>query len=362
MPQRQVLAGSLEEYEDFIQKGFNASVLKASSDFAFQITTTEAPQLVVREVHTTGSASNHYEWGDAFFGLMLSHPPGWFSSSNSRHPEPVQASEHHSLHWHFPDGLTNSHHLNSHVTYVRLESSQFLRALAASHLCIDQLQLLQGAWAQEPTIALISGLSQKLLQSPDCSSQTAICEQFLETLVEQLASMVPDTSRQQPTAAAHVAASIEILSSRHHQNLSLAELARELNLTTRAVQASFQARLQCSPMRWLKLYRLSQLRQLLMNPVHQGLSIQQLMQQCGLPSSGLSSQSYRSVYGRTPIVERTVALSRPVIRNSSESVQFQFRSPQEAIRKLEELQWQWSQPNSPKATALSITLEVTLTS
>lgn len=361
MPQRQVLAGSLEEYEDFIQKGWNASLLEASSDFAFQITSTEASQLVVREVQTTGSASNHYEWGDAFFGLMLSHPPGWFSST-SPPPEPAQACKHHSLHWHFPDGITNSHHRNSRVTYVRLEASRLLRALAARHLCIDQLQQLQGARAQESMISLISGLSQRLLQAADSPGQAAVSEQFLESLVEQLATMAPDSPRQQPTAAAHVATSLEILSSRHHQNLSLAELARELNLTTRAVQASFQARLQCSPMRWLKLYRLSQLRQLLVNPVHQHLSIQQLMQQCGLPSSGLTSQSYRSVYGRTPIVERTLALSRPEIRSSSERVRYQFRSPQEAISKLEELKWQWNQLESAQTSAVSITLEVALAS
>ena len=74
------LEGRLDRYRDFLKQTTNAELLDASEDFCFEITSVETPNLVVREVHTRGQASNGYEQGDAFFGLMLSHGPGAFST------------------------------------------------------------------------------------------------------------------------------------------------------------------------------------------------------------------------------------------------------------------------------------------
>lgn len=357
----QRLEGTEEQYKNFLNGINQASLINISDNFNFQIRTLQTPSLILREVHTQGQASNQAECGDAFFGLMLSHGPGGFSSSAplpAGGPEPYAPS----LHWHWPNELAISHHLDSHVSYLRLESAGLLRQLALQHLRVDQLRSLQAVAASPGLIQLISSLQQRLNISAEADSRQQLSDDFLVALGAQLQAQLLQSGESTSASARHLAAAIRWLDLHLHEAITLPQLAAELGLTPRAVQACFRSRLGLSPMRWLKLARLSRLRQHLHHPDHRHRSTQQLKTLVGLSSTSLNRQAYREIYGLSP-AEDQHQLERHhhnAIELASSVQSFQFSSAEAAILALETMRQQQQQQQQHQAAqpVVSITLTV----
>ncbi len=357
----QQLEGTAEQYRHFLG-GIDRSALTAiSDDFSFQIRTLQTPSLILREVTTQGQASNQAECGDAFFGLMLSHGPGGFSS---RAPLPAAGPKPFapSLHWHWPNDLAHSHHRDSQVSYLRLESAGLLRQLALQHLRVDQLRRLQAVAASPGLIQLISSLQQRLNTSAEPDSRQQISDDFLPALGVQLRALLlqlhPEGGGATVASSRHLDTAIRWLDLHLHEAITLPQLAAELGLTPRAVQACFRSRLGLSPMRWLKLARLSQLRQHLHHPDHRHRSTQQLKTLVGLSSTSLNRQAYREIYGRSP-AEDQHQLERQhhgAIEQASSYQSFQFSSTEAAILALEAIRQQQQQQSAEPNISITLTV------
>ncbi|MEI7664457.1 MAG: helix-turn-helix domain-containing protein [Synechococcaceae cyanobacterium ELA263] len=355
----QQLEGTAEQYRHFLGGINQASLTEISDDFSFQIRTLQTPSLILREVRTQGQASNRAECGDAFFGLMLSHGSGGFSTSAPLlppGPEPLAPS----LHWHWPNDLAISHHRDSQVSYLRLESAGLLRQLALQHLRVDQLPSLQAVAASPELIGLISSLHQRLNSSAEADSRQQISDDFLVALGVQLQALLlqlhPEMAGAATVASArHLAAAIRWLDQHLSEAITLPQLAAELGLTPRAVQACFRNRLGISPMRWLKLARFSQLRRHLHHPDHRHRSSQQLKTLVGLSSTSLNRQAYREIYGLSPAEDQHQVQrhQHAAIELASSYQSLQFSSIKAAIVALQAIQQQQPQNAEP---VVSITL------
>jgi transcriptional regulator GlxA family with amidase domain len=133
---------------------------------------------------------------------------------------------------------------------------------------------------------------------------------------------------------------IEWMMTRLNVPTTLPQLAQEVCLTPRRVQACFKSQLALSPMRWLKLARFSALRQLLWDRDLQDQSIQQLLGRSGLADTNLNRLRYKDVYGACFRTDRrhAQAAQRQSASETQETVHRQFNNITAAIRYLETLE------------------------
>lgn len=330
-----LLEGMADRYEHFLSAAANASLLKISEDFHFEIQTIEGPALLLRHVRTHGQASNDGELGDAFYALMLSYPPGDFSSAEPL-AEPGRGSRAPTLHWHLAGRPCINHHRNSRVTFLRLETARLARALSSQAIAVAQLASLQGVEAPAGLVQLIESLGPQLA-GVEHRRHPSITEAFLLRLAQELRSLLGPPKASDINAAGHVSRAIEWMMPRLEAPVSLQQLASELAFTPRTLQGCFRSQLDLPPMRWLKLARLSRLRQLLWDPDLTHHSVQQLFGSCGLSDTGLNRLSYREVYGITPRDQRRQAdeILRQSHYGEQDTLHRQFDSLAAAIRYLE---------------------------
>ena len=338
-----LLEGNAENYQNFLSSAPNATLVDASEDFYFQIQTTEGPTLQLRHVSTYGQATNHGELPEAFMALMLSFRPGSYSSTSPLGEidplsETGQNSKDPTLHWHFANRSCINYHRNSKVTYLRLESAALLRELCAQAIAVSQLARLQGAAAPASLVQLIEDLSRQFANA-DIQQQPQLTEAFFNRLSQELRLLLGPPTASDANAASHVSLAIEWMLSRLSEPINLQQLADAMGLTPRSVQACFKSVLAISPMRWLKLARISKLRQFLWSGDMKHLSIQQLMGRCGLRGNSLNRQCYKEAYGLSPMEERRQAESvkRKQGAIKKESKYCQFDNIESAIQFLKKL-------------------------
>ena len=338
-----LLEGNAESYQNFLSSAPKATLVDASEDFYFQIQTIEAPTLQLRHVSTYGQATNHGELPEAFMALMLSFRPGSYSSTSPLGEidplsETGQNSKDPTLHWHFANRSCINHHCNSKVTYLRLESAALLRELCAQAIGVSQLACLQGAAAPASLVHVIEDLSLQFANA-DIQQQPPLTEVFFNRLSQELRLLLGPPTASDANAAGHVSLAIEWMLSRLSEPINLQQLADALGLTPRSVQACFKSVLAISPMRWLKLARISKLRQLLWSGDMKHLSIQQLMGRCGLSENSLNRQCYKEAYGVSPMEERRQAESAKRKQGAikKESKYCQFDNIESAIQFLKKL-------------------------
>lgn len=331
------LEGKADLYEHFLSSAAKANLVDISEDFHFRIQTIEGPPLLLREVRVNGKATNHGELSDAFYALMLSYPPGEFSSVAPL-AQPGRQPLSPTLHWHLANRSCINHHRNSKVTFLRLESAALLRALSAEAIPVAQLANLQAVVAPASLVQLIDALGPQL-SSAEHQQHQAITEGFLRRLAKELRELLGPPKARDTTAAWHTSLAIERMMAQLSEEISLNQLADALALAPRSVQACFKSQLALSPMRWLKLARLSQLRQLLWDPHLDHLSIQQLMARCGLSDNSLNRACYREVYGISPREQRRQvgAIQREQAAGFQDSLHHHFDTPEAAIQFLESL-------------------------
>lgn len=340
-----LLEGNAESYQNFLSSAPNATLVDASEDFYFQIQTIEAPALQLRHVSTHGQATNHGELPEAFMALMLSFRPGSYSSTSPLgETDPLsetgQDSKAPTLHWHFANRSCINYHRNSKVTYLRLESAALLRELCAQAIAVSQLACLQGAAAPASLVHLIKDLSLQLANA-DIQQQPPLTEAFFNRLGQELRLLLGPPTASDANAAGHVSLAIEWMLNRLGEPISLQQLADAMSLTPRSVQACFKSVLAISPMRWLKLARISKLRQFLWSGDMKHLSIQQLMGRCGLSENSLNRQCYKNAYGVSPMEERrqAEAVQRKQGAIKKESKYCQFDNIKSAIQFLKKLNY-----------------------
>lgn len=329
-----LLEGTADRYRLFLTADANANLLNASDNFHFRIRTIEGPTLLLRHVRTRGQASNDGELGDAFYALMLSYPPGEFSSTDPL-SEPGRQPRAPTLHWHLANRSCVNHHRNSKVTYLRLERASLLRALSAQAIGVSQLACLQGVEAPASLVQRIEALGPQLATA-EHQQHRPITEAFLARLAQELRQLLGPPRSSQTNAAEHTSMAIDWMMARLGSPISLQQLASALALTPRTLQGCFKSQLGLSPMRWLKLARLSLMRQLLWDPDLAHQSVQQLLGRCGLSDTGLNRASYREAYGVTPRDQRRKAedILQQYQHGEQESLHRQFDSLAAAIRYL----------------------------
>jgi transcriptional regulator GlxA family with amidase domain len=219
-----------------------------------------------------------------------------------------------------------------------MESTDLLRELSAQGIPVSQLACLQGAAAPESLLQLIEVLGLQLADA-DVRAQVQITEVFFKQLGQELRLLLGPPTASDANAAGHVSLAIGWMLSRLSEPISLQKLATEINLTPRSVQACFKSVLAISPMRWLKLARISKLRQFLWCGDMAHLSIQQLMGRCGLSDSSLNRQYYKDVYGVNPMEDRSEAeyIKTQDSKPGKVSGYYKFSSTRAAIQHLEAL-------------------------
>ncbi len=300
--QHLLLEGKADRYQQFLSSAAQSNLVDISDDFHFRIQTIESPTLLVRHVSTYGQATNQGELSDAFFALMLSFHPGGFSSTgplSDAGPHPQGPT----LHWHLAGHSCVSHHHNAKVTDLRLESAALLRELSAQAIAVSQLNSLQGVAAPASLVRLIEALGEQLA-STELNGHPTIIEAFFNRLGQELRHLLGPPTASDANAAGHVSITMAWMISRLSKSFSLQQLAKEIGLTPRSVQVCFKNRLDISPMRWLKLARMSQLREYLWSAERKHLSIQQLMGRSGLSNTSLNRQCYKDCYGVSPREEQ----------------------------------------------------------
>ena len=332
-----LLEGKADHYEQFLSSTANANLVDISDDFHFRIQSLESPTLLLRHVSTHGHATNHGELSDAFHALMLSYRPGGFSSDatlsdSAEHPNTT------TLHWHLANRSCINHHRDSKVTYLRLESAALLRSLAAQAIAVSQLNSLQDVAAPAGLVQLIENLGPQLA-SAERQQHGAITEFFLNRLAQELRQLLGPPKPSDANAAGHCLLAIETMMAQLSAPISLQRVAKTIALTPRTVQACFKTQLGLSPMRWLKLARISRLRQHLWDPDLTQRSLPQLMADCGLSNTSLNRKCYREIYGNSPR-QQIRHLQTPIHGNQAvmkDSLHRQFNGLEDAIQYLERL-------------------------
>jgi len=294
--------GNRDDYAHFLARSHNANLLDVSSPFRFEIKNRELSSLILRRVSVWGQCSNSYHLQDAFIGLMIALPGSGFST---RAPGQVdlKACDHHSIHWHFAsDEQVYSHHLDSDVFYIRIETARFLRLLACKGLAIFDIMALHSREASSGLIRLCEQIELFIekVANPEEGDQWA--DQFLIKLVDELQFMVySKTSKFSSFSGTYVAASLQWVANQSSAAaISLNQLAKAINVTPRTLQTSFQNQLKMTPIRWLKLWRINQLHRLLFLNQGQHHNANMLIQQSGLGSIVNANKAYRTIYGKSP--------------------------------------------------------------
>ena len=166
-----------------------------------------------------------------------------------------------------------------------------------------------------------------------------LTEVFFKQLGKELRLLLGPPTASDANAAGHVSLAIGWMLSRISEPISLQKLATEISLTPRSVQTCFKSVLAISPMRRLKLARISKLRQFLWCGDMEHFSIQQLMGRCGLSNSSLNRQFYKDVYGVSPVEDRREAeyIKTQDGETSKISGYYKFSSVKAAIQYLEGL-------------------------
>jgi AraC-like DNA-binding protein len=333
-----LLEGTADRYEHFLNAVTNYNLVAISDDFHFRIQTSEYPGLQLRHVRTHGSVSNQGTLNDAFFALMLSYPPGQFSS-RSPLGEARHGSGQPTLHWHLANQSCINHHRNSTVTYLRLESASLLAVLCHQAIAVSQLSTLQGVIAPMSLVELIEGVAPQLTSAAEQEQQQLITQSFLQQLGQELRQLLGPPTPSHSNAAGYACRAIDWMGERLHAPIKLDHLAHAIALTPRTVQICFKRQLGLSPMRWLKLARLSQLRHLLWDRDLEHQSLQQLMGRCGLNDTSLNRQAYRDIYGVSPSEQRRQAADIRKLQKSgsSDASHRQFDNPEAAIHYLQTL-------------------------
>ena len=333
----QLLEGKADTYQHFLSSEAKISLVEFSDDFHFRIQTIESPTLLVRHISTYGQATNQGELSDAFFALMLSFHPGGYSSTDplsNAGPHPPGPT----LHWHLANCSCVSHHCNSKVTYLRLESAALLRELSAQAITVSQLNSLQSVAAPASLVHLIEDLAEQLAYT-DLNQHLTIIEAFFNRLGQELRHLLGPPTGSDANAAGHISITMAWMMSRLSESISLQKLAKAIGLTPRSVQACFKNSLGISPMRWLKLARMSQLRQYLWSAENKHLSIKQMMGLSGLSDTSLNRQCYKNLYGVSPREERHQREAHAKQQRGGENVplHLQFESLKAAIQYLNAL-------------------------
>jgi AraC-like DNA-binding protein len=300
--------GNRDDYAHFLARSHNANLLDVSSPFRFEIKSRELSSLILRRVSVWGQCSNSYHLQDAFIGLMIALPGSGFST---RAPGQVdlKTCDHHSIHWHFAsDEQVYSHHLDSNVLYIRIETARFLRLLACKGLDISDIMALHGREASAGLIRLCEQIELIIETSASPKEQDQWADQFLNKLVDNLQLMsYLKASKFSRSSGTHVAASLQwICNQNSAAAINLDQLARARNVTPRTLQTSFHYQFKMTPIRWLKLWRISELHRLLFLNQGQHHNSNTLTQESGLGSITTANKAYRTIYGKSPQEELTL--------------------------------------------------------
>jgi AraC-like DNA-binding protein len=298
--------GNRDDYAHFLARTHNADLLAVSSPFRFEIKSREFSSLVLRRVSVNGHCSNSYLLQDAFIGLMIALPGSGFSTRATDQIDPevdLKRRDYPSIHCHFAcDERVFSHHLDSHVFYIRFEAARFLFELAFRGLGIASFMALDGKEASTNLMRLCEPIEKLIETTINLQEQDQWADQLLVDLMDELqvmATMKADSSSR--SAGRHVIASLQWLDNQSAATaINLDQLATAINVTPRTIQTSFQNRFKITPMRWLKLWRFSQLHRLLFHNNDQQDYANTLVMECGLGSITTASRGYRAIYGRTP--------------------------------------------------------------
>ena len=298
--------GNRDDYAHFLARTHNADLLAVSSPFRFEIKSREFSSLVLRRVSVNGHCSNSYLLQDAFIGLMIALPGSGFSTRATDQIDPevdLKRRDYPSIHCHFAcDERVFSHHLDSHVFYIRFEAARFLFELAFRGLGIASFMALDGKEASTNLMRLCEPIEKLIETTINLQEQDQWADQLLVDLMDELqvmATMKADSSSR--SAGGHVIASLQWLDNQSAATaINLDQLATAINVTPRTIQTSFQNRFKITPMRWLKLWRFSQLHRLLFHNNDQQDYANTLVMECGLGSITTASRGYRAIYGRTP--------------------------------------------------------------
>ena len=301
--------GDRDDYAHFLARTHNANLLDVSSPFHFEIKSREFSSLILRRVSIRGQCSNSHHLQDAFIGLIIVRPGSGFSTGANGHSERKQ-HDHHSILWHFAsDDKVYNHHYDSDAIYIRLETARFLRELAFKGLTFSTIIALHGQEASPGLIRLGEQAEIHLEKSLSPEEQDQWADQFLIDLIEECQVMgALKANRSSLLSCHHVRAAIQWFCDQNSvAAINLEQLAKAIHATPRTIQASFQSQFKLTPMRWLKLWRLTQLHRLLFHNHAHHLNANAMIQASGLGSIDTANRAYRIIYDKTPLEEINLA-------------------------------------------------------
>jgi AraC-like DNA-binding protein len=332
--------GNRDEYAHFLARTHNANLLDVSSPFRFEIKSREFSSLILRRVSVRGHCSNSYQLQDAFIGLMIALPGSGFSTRANGQVD-LKPCNHHSIHWHFGgDDQVYAHHLDSDVIYLRLETVRLLRELAYRGLAIADLMALQGREASAGLIRLCEQMEVYLEIKSNLVTDDQWADQLLIDLIDEFQMMsAPRDGKFSKQSGNHVIESLQWFCNQSATTaIKLDQIAMALHVTPRTIQSSFQNQFNMTPMRWLRLWRFSELhRQLFLN-LFKVQNPTTLIKASGLGSIDTASRAYRIIYGKTPLEELSLTgLAKDKSANNSGGENPSIYSIDEAIELLAEL-------------------------
>jgi AraC-like DNA-binding protein len=296
------LKGNRDEYAHFLACTHNANLLDISSTFDFEIKSKEFSSLILRRISISGQCSNSYLLQDAFIGLMISLPGSGFSTRANGHLD-LNPCLHHRIHWHIAcDEEVYAHHHDSEMICIRIETCRLLRELAFRKIALSTITALDGQVASTGLIQLSEQIEQILEAGRSIADQDERADRLLGRLVDELQLMGSiKATKTSKAASTHVAESLQWLCSQSSVAvINLDQLARAIHVTPRTLQTSFQNQFSMTPMRWHKLWRVSQLHRRLINKQAPHLGVIKIIQASGLGAINTATRAYRQVYGRTP--------------------------------------------------------------
>ncbi|MEI5999856.1 helix-turn-helix domain-containing protein [Paraburkholderia bengalensis] len=152
----------------------------------------------------------------------------------------------------------------------------------------------------------LATLIERVLAQPDAfddvHAQRALRSQVNETLVDLLAYHVPaSTNRLTYACQADIVRRIHDFVIHHPEEpIDIESLCKQLRVSRRTVQNSFQAVVQTNPLAYVRSLRLAQVRRLLLDTRQSDLSVSDAAAQWGFVHLGHFANAYKAQFGELP--------------------------------------------------------------
>lgn len=155
--------------------------------------------------------------------------------------------------------------------------------------------------------AFIGYLRERVRMNPEISSSQLVTSTAAMHLAAVVLATFPTNAQLEPTAAdrggpkaALLRRAIAYIDESAQTDISIVDIAKQVNMTPRGVQYMFRRELDCTPMEYVRRVRLEHAHRELVSSNPDTTSVSQIATRWGFAHRGRFARHYRQAYGKSP--------------------------------------------------------------